>query len=225
MWSISTRRRHSENADMPILNLLAYPRNKWPDRLLDVMHDPAGDGALYDAIEADKQGRSGNAVEYHLRSSKRQLKSRETWRFFTVGYVLILTLARAEAGEKHTSVNAAMSEVKDALGIRVKGYGAGLTELYASWRAFRPVAHLWAAQSMCSCPMKELEPPAFLEWIAGAEDLRRRGEAFRPPKAKTPVLDPSTTWKMPDELKLPPMTVPLPSVDEIILKIITFAEN
>ena len=68
---------------MPILNLLAYPRHEWPDRLLDVMHTPAGapGGALFDAIEADKQGRSGNAVEYHLRSSKRQLKSRETWRF------------------------------------------------------------------------------------------------------------------------------------------------
>ncbi len=210
---------------MPILNLPAYPRHEWPARLLDVMHDPADDGggALIDAIEADKQGRSGNAVEYHLRSSKRQLKSRETWRFFTVGYVLILTLAKAEAGEKCTSVNEAMSEVKDALGIRVKGYGAGLTELYASWRAFRPVAHLWAAQCSIECPMKELEPPAFLEWLAGAEDLRRRGEAFRP---KVPVLDPGTTWRMPDELVLPSVPFELPPVDTIIPKIILpFAEN
>ena len=63
------------------------------------------------------------------------------------------------------------------------------------------------------------DPPLFLEWIAGAKDLRRRGEAFRPLKAKAPVLDPCTTWRMPDELALPSATLALPSVDMIISKI------
>ncbi len=72
-------------------------------------------------------------------------------------------------------------------------------------------------------PMGELcdDPPLFLEWIAGAEDLRRRGEAFRPPKAKSPVLDPGTTWRMPDELALPSVTLELPPVDTIISKIVS----
>ena len=67
--------------------------------------------------------------------------------------------------------------------------------------------------------MKELDPPELLEWIAVAEELRRRGEALRPPKAKTPVLDPGTTWRMPDELELPTAAVRLPSVKAIISEI------
>ncbi len=63
------------------------------------------------------------------------------------------------------------------------------------------------------------DPQVLLEWIAGAEDLRRRGEALRPSKAKAPVLDPGTTWQMPDELALPPPTLVLPSVDTIISRI------
>ena len=215
---------------MPILNLPAYPRREWPDLLLDVMHDPAGaaGGVLLDAIEADallfeKRGHTGKAVENHLRLSKRQLKSKETWRGFTVGYVLMLTLAKAEAGEKRRGFKAAMSEVQSALVKRLgRKKGAEFSELRRSWRAFRPTAHLWAAQVIiCPCSIKELDPPLFLAWVAMAEELRRRGEAFRPLTAKTPVLDPGTTWRMPDELALPSVKVGLPSVDAIISEIKT----
>lgn len=210
---------------MPILNLPAYPRDEWPGLLLDVMHTPAGteSGALFDAIEADallleKRGRSGRAVQNHLLASKRQLKSRESWRGFTVGYVLMVSLAEAEAGETRGVHAGALSHVQEALQKRL-GCGAGISELKRSWQYFRPVAHLWAAQNIWRCPMKELDHPELLEWTAVAEELRRRGEALRPPKAKTPVLDPDTTWRMPDELALPSVTVELPSAKAIISEI------
>ncbi len=209
---------------MPILNLPAYPRHEWSARLLDVMLDPvaAPGGALFDALEAGalllkKRGHPGGGVRNHMLLRERQLRSGPMWRGPAAGYVLILTLAKAEAGEKRTGVNAALSDLQPALEKRLGwGNGGGISELKAAWRDFRPTAHLWARQSMG--PMGELcdDLPLFLEWIAGAEDLRRRGEAFRPPKAKTPVLDPSTTWRMPDELALPSATLELPSVDTII---------
>ena len=88
-----------------------------------------------------------------------------------------------------------------------------------TWRNYRPVANLWAAQSMCPMFKPGDDPQVLLEWIAGAEDLRRRGEAFLPLTGKTPVLDPGVTWRMPDEFPLPAPTLELPSVDAIISKI------
>lgn len=211
---------------MPILTLPDYPQ-EWPGQLMDVMHTPVGTerGKLFDAIEADalllkRRGRPGAAVRNHLKLSESKLRSGTMWRGPVAGYVLMLTLAKAEAGEKRTGVHMALSDLQTALEKRLGwGNGAGISELKTTWRDFRSVAHLWAAQNMC--PMGDLfyDPPLFLKWIARAEDLRRRGEAFRPPNAKAPVLDPGTTWRMPDELKLPPVTVLLPSVDTMILKI------
>ncbi len=212
---------------MPILNLLDYPCKEWPTLLVDVMLDPvaAPGGALFDAMEADvlllkKRGHRRSSVRNHMLLRARQLRSGTMWRGVAAGYVLVLTLVKAEAGEKRTGVNAALSDLQPALEKRLGwGNGGGISELKAAWRDFRPTAHLWARQSMG--PMGELcdDLPLFLEWIAGAEDLRRRGEAFRPPKAKPPVLDPGTTWRMPDELVLPSATLELPSVDTIISKI------
>ena len=209
---------------MPVLNLPAYPRVEWPRKLQNVMLDPAAGpgGPLSDAMEQDvlllkRRGCWGAAVENHLRLRASQLLSRGMWRGAQAGYVLLLTLARVEAGEKRTGVHVASSDVQYALKKRPRWRGGGgETDLKTTWGDFRPVAHLWAAQSMCSMFKLGDDPQVLLEWIAGAEDLRRRGEAFKPPKAKTPVLDPDTTWRMPDELALPPPTLVLPSVDTII---------
>jgi hypothetical protein len=214
---------------MPVLNLLAYPRDKWSDKLQIVMLDPAGgpDGPLSDAIEASRllfktQGRLGAAVENHLQVKAPHLLSRAMWRGYQAGYVLLFTLARAEAGEKRKGVKDALKKMESTLKKRTgwRG-GGGETDLKATWRNFRPVAHLWAAQSMGAMFKLGDDPQVLREWIAGAEDLRRRGEAFRPLTGKTPALDPGTTWRMPDELALPSSTLELPSVDTIISKIIS----
>ena len=214
---------------MPVLNLLAHPPHEWPDLLLDLMHDPAAapGGALFDAIEADdllleKRGRPGAAVLNHMKLADRQNRAGELWRGFAAGHVLLLTLAAAQAGEKRKGIKAARSAVQSALRKRV-GWrkGAGMSELKTTWQNFRPVAHFWAAQNLRPRPMRELreDPPLFLVWLAVAEDLRRRGEAFRPLTGKTPILDPCTMWRMPAELALPEVKVKLPSVDTIISKI------
>ncbi len=212
---------------MPILNLPACPRDECPRRVWDAMNTPAGaeSGALFDAMEVDadlfkKRGRRGDAVINHNLVRGRQLRSGEIWRGTAAGCVLIRMLAKPEAGEKIKSFEASLREIRDALEKSLGHHkGGGLTELKATWLTFRPFAHLWAAQSMCS--MFELcdDHPLFLEWIAGAEDLRRRGEALRPPWSRTTVLDPGTTWRMPDELVLPSVKVTLPSAGEIISEI------
>ncbi len=99
---------------MPILNLPAYPRHEWPDKLQIVMLDPAAgpDGPLSDAMEAsrsllEKSGRLGAFVDNQLSARAPQLLSRKMWRGILAGYVLLLTLARAEAGEKRKGVKAA----------------------------------------------------------------------------------------------------------------------
>jgi len=211
---------------MPVLNLLAYPRDEWPSRLWDVMLDPAGaeGGALFDAMEASallskKRGRYGSGVRNHLLLHEHQLRSGKMWRGLLAGQVLMLTLAKAEAGEKRTSVNAALSDLQPVLQKRlVWGRGGGITELKATWQGFRPTAHLWAARE-AEIVGDRYDPLLVLEWITVAEELRRRGEALRPPNAKNPVLDPCTTWKMPDELELPAPPLTLPSVDSTLSKI------
>ncbi len=211
---------------MPVLNLLAYPRDEWPSRLLGVMLDPAGaeSGALFDAMEAaaflfKNRGHYGSGVRNHLLLHEHQLRSGKMWRGLLAGHTLMLTLAKAEAGEKRTSVNAALSDLQPALERRLGwGNGAGITELKAAWQDFRPVAHLWAARE-AEIVGDRYDPLLVLEWLTVAEELRRRGEALRPPRAKTPVLDPGTTWRMPDELALPSATMKLPSAKTIISKI------
>ena len=211
---------------MPVLNLLAYPRDQWPGRLLDVMLDPAGreGGVLFDVMEASallfkKRGHYGSGVRNHLSLHKGQLWSGRVERGHFAGQVLMLTLAKAEAGEKRPSVNAALSDLQPALEKRLGwGKGAGITKLDAAWQHFRPTAHLWAArEALIVCD--GYDPLLFLEWIIVAEELRHRGEALRPPNAGSPVLDPDKTWKMPDELELPAVPLELPSVDTIISKI------
>ena len=193
----------------------------------DAMNTPAGAklGALFDAMEADadllkNRGHHGDIVQNHNLKRNRQLRSGQTWRGTVAGFVLIRVLAKQEAGEKIKSFEASLREIRDALEKSLGHHkGGGLTELKASWLAYRPFAHLWAAQNMCS--MFELydEHAVVLEWISGAEDLRRRGETFQPPWSRKTVLDPRTTWQMPDKLLLPSVTVDLPPADTIISEI------
>ena len=224
---------------MPVLNLPAYPRHEWPNRLQNVMLYPASglDGPLSDAIvEASRSLTDATeasrplfdaAMENQLRPSKVQFKSRKMWRGCLAGYVLLLTLARAEAGENRKGVKAAFKKMEPTLKKRKGWKGGGAeTDMKTTWRNYRPVAHLWAAQSMGTMFKPGDDPQVLLEWIAGAEDLRHRGEALGPSRAQVPVLDPETMWRMPNELVLPSMGVPLPSVDTIISEIkLSLAEN
>ncbi len=106
---------------MPVLTPPDYP-HEWPAQLAAVMLTPVGaeSGALFDAIDADallfkKRGRLGASAQNHLLLRERQLRSRAMWKGVAAGYVLMLTLAKAEAGEKRKGFKTAMSEVQSAL--------------------------------------------------------------------------------------------------------------
>ena len=100
------------------------------------------------------------------------------------------------------------------------GWGGSADTLKAAWREYGGVAHLWLGHRLiggdagferCAADSEKL-----LAFLAGAEDLRRRGEAWVPLRARKPVLDPDLTWRVPASFPLPAVSVPLPplSVDE-----------
>jgi hypothetical protein len=75
-----------------------------------------------------------------------------------------------------------------------------LKTLKQAWSQYSCVAHLWASLDL----IYEEDQKTLLVFLAAAEELRRRGEAHVPKGAKTPVLDPKTTWKVPSSIRLPP---------------------
>ena len=86
----------------------------------------------------------------------------------------------------------------------------------AAWGAYRSVAHFYAAINLQrqrnDLPLTYFEDMPML--LTGAECLRRRGEAFKPPGSATPVLRPDETWRIPQNLKLPVVDIVLEGIDE-----------
>jgi hypothetical protein len=92
------------------------------------------------------------------------------------------------------------------------GIARGMESLEAHWRKYRSVSHLWAA--MDEFTFTDLSQAALLQFLARAEDLRHRGEAYKHPQASAPILDRRLTWKVPNGLPLPPATVSLPPLSD-----------
>jgi len=77
------------------------------------------------------------------------------------------------------------------------------------WAVYQPVAHLWGAwKFMVSAnypfPCRLADLPDFL---AKAEALRLDGEACHLRQSKKPLLNPQTTWVLPDRLRIPHVKV------------------
>jgi hypothetical protein len=77
------------------------------------------------------------------------------------------------------------------------------TTLDKDWKAYSGVAHLWltfyagVAGDFSPWGHRHGDWDVLLFWLAYAEDLRRQGEAWKPERAKNPVLDPTKTWRVP----------------------------
>lgn len=92
------------------------------------------------------------------------------------------------------------------------------------WGAFRSVAHLWGAYrlkpDLLGSPLMDWRPcrsSSILPFLAVAEILRNWGERLTTEGhggKYGPVLDPETTWKVPDGLDLPPVTLGIPPLTD-----------
>jgi hypothetical protein len=174
---------------------------------------------LHRAIRASKQERTTDV----LKDLRAKHQTATLWRGPVSGLVLLLTLARHHEGfpaaivgsSAAASVNSVLRDVRALLQPAIKR-GAGETEIKSSWRAYASVAHLWAGLHSWNWAKIVSDHELMDDWLAGAEDLRRQGESYRPGKARAPLLDPDRTWRLPASMNLPQTKYPLPSSDSII---------
>ena len=75
------------------------------------------------------------------------------------------------------------------------------------------MSHLWVTQELWG--RRPHTGKDLAEFLGHAESLRRLGEGHRPPKSP-PLLNPASTWRMPDRFVLPRWTGSLPHPDELI---------
>jgi hypothetical protein len=109
-----------------------------------------------------------------------------------------------------------MASIARAIDVAAAKPGARAREtLDKDWKAYSSVAHLWLAFFAGLAgdfnPWGDLQGDweLLLYWLAFAEDLRRQGEAWKPQRAKTPVLDPAKTWRVPADFELPTINMRL----------------
>jgi hypothetical protein len=67
-----------------------------------------------------------------------------------------------------------------------------------AWKAFRPVAHLWAANLMTGAHVSDI-----MGFLARAESIRQQGEGLKTKYSREAVLPPGAAWRVPDDVRLP----------------------
>ena len=129
-----------------------------------------------------------------------QLRNENAGRACGAGMVLYNACLRIPRGESKP-VQTALQQVAGVLGS--KKHSASSHPNEAIWKAFRAVAHLWAAfihlddgtDGLVQFPC---EPNRLPEFLSLAEEFRKLGESMRPPKRADPLLNPGETVKLPD---------------------------
>jgi hypothetical protein len=129
----------------------------------------------------------------------------------------VLACADAPAEREPATLEQARRVIATAGGTRASTRGLGRSSLIEIWRDFAPAAHLWAAMTL-SPSLWNKSPAsgaALAEFLAYAEELRRRGEAHRPARSRTPLLNANETWRVPSRFILPSIKVELPKPGKI----------
>lgn len=88
-----------------------------------------------------------------------------------------------------------------------------------AWSQFKCVSHLWAAflnfgelakeAGMPDLHIVEASPEALFYFLTISEWYRHQGESILPQSQVIPTLDPTVTWKVPDDLILPELELSL----------------
>lgn len=137
---------------------------------------------------------------------------------FMAGDVLLSVLQMQAAGVADAGLDKAChmaSELYRARPSRAgKPYKAGRDTVANNWKAFRPVAHYWAALAVFIelAEYKNCDPGRFIfdssnRWLQFAEGIRIAATACNLPRSNSTLLD-AEAWELagvePDEFQLPP---------------------
>lgn len=159
-------------------------------------------------------------VEDYMRETNREHRAGDILRGPMSGMILLHVLSSASAGKTGASANGAFSAISKTCNNQVRG--ASLTELKATWKTYSPVAHFWATDLLWE-PLQKLtwlevwsSQERAIVWLAHAEELRRQGEEYKPPRSKSTLLDPGQTWSLPDTVSLPSARPDIPSPEAIM---------
>jgi hypothetical protein len=126
----------------------------------------------------------------------------------TSGEILLAIL-----GEARHEPNVASLErgIKMAGEVLKETRKASRTTLLRAWRQYDGVAHLHAAANLFRDDpdgfVFPCGPSTISDFLAVAEKLREAGEAFRPLKGQSTILDAARTWKVPPGIYLPEVLV------------------
>jgi hypothetical protein len=91
--------------------------------------------------------------------------------------------------------------------------GISIRSIENAWGAFKSVAHFYLAeilQKRFMLDTSRITSEAMEHFLATAESLRRRGEAYKPKGAKDPVLDPAENWCVDPLIYLPEVQISFP---------------
>jgi hypothetical protein len=138
-----------------------------------------------------------------------------------VGYLLVRVLASGPRG----SLNKAIDAFITGDGCRASVPGASEPTIRRWWNEYGSVAHLAAAflfhrEFLLADPARmglrnSYSPVGAGSALAWAESARIAGEQHRSPHARKPLLDHKLTWKVPPSLRLPNVSLDLPSPDRV----------
>jgi hypothetical protein len=124
-------------------------------------------------------------------------------------FMHVLSCIEAQDPEEPPTLEHARRMIGSAGGKYSSYPSLGRSELIDIWNWHSSAVHLLAAKTIIGLDRRvragEANGPLLAEFLAYAEAFRIRGEHHRPPRSKTPLLDPAATWKAPDWVVLPPI--------------------
>jgi hypothetical protein len=167
--------------------------------------DCAEVGKLPEGVDVKEVARAARAMRFS------ELVDRHTQNFIDgslAAEILLTVLSDAEKNPKSASFRKARERIERRL-VKERLRGGKRSNMIALWKAYSPVAHLWAAHMVTGWAGREF-PCAlhdFPNFLAVAEHLRLRGESFYPDRRLTPILDPATTWRVGEGWALPKVSV------------------
>jgi hypothetical protein len=216
---------HIPQAFIYVLSAMVYPRDPAKhaqfvqsahnEIVVQMLRDADPKTIAPDAIPSLLSAITGPSFDDEIRQSANHLFGPGYGRPHLAAFMLTFVLACADAPEEGepATLEHARQVITTAGGTRASTPGLARSSLIEVWRDFAPAAHLWAIRVFYPQVSKDIR--SLPKVLAYAEELRRRGEAHRPARSRTSLLNPDETWQVASRLMLPHVEVELPKPSEM----------